>query len=161
MQKLRTCLWFDGQAEEAAGFYTSLFPDSKILDVSRAGEAGPGARGTAIMVRFQLYGQEFLALNGNARFHFSEAVSLAVDCADQAEVDRLWARLTEGGEESMCGWLKDRYGLSWQIVPRALPELLQHPDPAVAARVMNAMLQMRRIDVARLREAAAEPAVAR
>ncbi|HSJ14843.1 MAG TPA: VOC family protein [Longimicrobiales bacterium] len=152
MQKITTCLWFDGQAEDAATFYGSIFPDSKILSVARNHD------GSALMVKFQLHGQEFLGLNGGPQFSFTEAMSLVVDCEDQAEVDTLWARLTEGGEESMCGWLKDRYGVSWQIVPRALPELLQHPDPATATRVMNAMLQMRKIDVARLREAAEQRA---
>src|SRR5690606_22126932 len=118
MQKIVTYLWFDQQAEEAAEFYTSLLPDSKILEVSRYGDAGPGPKGQAMMVKFQLAGQEYLALNGGPQFRFNEAISLLVNCDSQEEVDRLWQRLTEnGGEESMCGWLKDRYGLSWQIIP--------------------------------------------
>jgi predicted 3-demethylubiquinone-9 3-methyltransferase (glyoxalase superfamily) len=149
VQKITPCLWFDGQAEEAAHYYASIFPDAKTLSVFR------GPDGKAIMVRFALAGDEFLALNGGPRFKFTEAVSLTVDCTDQAEVDRLWARLTDGGEASMCGWLKDRYGLSWQIVPRRLPELLQDPDPERAGRVVNAMMQMRKIDVAALESAAA------
>ncbi|MFP8940067.1 VOC family protein [Streptomyces fenghuangensis] len=153
-QKIATCLWFDGRAEEAARYYTSLFPDSRITDVQHYGEAGPGEPGSVMTVTFELAGREFIALNGGPEFTFSEAISLSVDCADQAEVDELWARLTDGGEESVCGWLKDRYGLSWQIVPRELTELLSHPDPAVSQQVMKAMLGMRKIDVQALREAA-------
>ncbi|MDG9703910.1 VOC family protein [Streptomyces sp. DH37] len=153
-QKITTNLWFDGRAEEAARYYTSLFPDSRITDVQHFGEAGPGEPGSVMTVTFELAGQEFIAINGGPEFGFTEAVSLSVDCADQAEVDELWARLTDGGEESQCGWLKDRYGLSWQIVPRELPELLAHPDPAVSQQVMKAMLGMRKIDVQALREAA-------
>ncbi|WP_101258118.1 VOC family protein [Streptomyces barkulensis] len=153
-QKIATCLWFDGRAEEAARYYTSLFPDSRITDVQYYGEAGPGEPGSVMTVTFELAGREFIALNGGPEFTFSEAISLSVDCADQAEVDELWARLTDGGEESVCGWLKDRYGLSWQIVPRELPELLGHPDPAVSQQVMKAMLGMRKIDIQALREAA-------
>ncbi|MCG3041168.1 VOC family protein [Streptomyces sp. S1A] len=153
-QKIATCLWFDGRAEEAARYYTSLFPDSRITDVQYYGEAGPGEPGSVMTVTFELAGREFIALNGGPEFTFSEAISLSVDCADQAEVDELWARLTDGGEESVCGWLKDRYGLSWQIVPRELTELLSHPDPAVSQQVMKAMLGMRKIDVQALREAA-------
>ncbi|MBN3930000.1 VOC family protein [Streptomyces verrucosisporus] len=153
-QKIATCLWFDGRAEEAARYYTSLFPDSRITDVQHYGEAGPGEPGSVMTVTFELAGREFIALNGGPEFTFSEAISLSVDCADQAEVDELWARLTDGGEESVCGWLKDRYGLSWQIVPRELPELLGHPDPTVSQQVMKAMLGMRKIDVQALREAA-------
>ncbi|SFK97858.1 VOC family protein [Streptomyces pini] len=153
-QKIATCLWFDGRAEEAARYYTSLFPDSRITDVQHYGEAGPGEPGSVMTVTFELAGREFIALNGGPEFTFSEAISLSVDCADQAEVDELWAGLTDGGEESVCGWLKDRYGLSWQIVPRELPELLSHPDPTVSQQVMKAMLGMRKIDVQALREAA-------
>ncbi|GAA3650545.1 VOC family protein [Streptomyces chitinivorans] len=153
-QKIATCLWFDGRAEEAARYYTSLFPDSRITDVQYYGEAGPGEPGSVMTVTFELAGREFIALNGGPEFTFSEAISLSVDCADQAEVDELWTRLTDGGEESVCGWLKDRYGLSWQIVPRELTELLSHPDPAVSQQVMKAMLGMRKIDVQALREAA-------
>ncbi|MGY1456289.1 VOC family protein [Streptomyces sp. SS8] len=153
-QKIAACLWFDGRAEEAARYYTSLFPDSRITDVQYYGEAGPGEPGSVMTVTFELAGREFIGLNGGPEFTFSEAISLSVDCADQAEVDELWARLTDGGEESVCGWLKDRYGLSWQIVPRELPELLSHPDPAVSQQVMKAMLGMKKIDVQALREAA-------
>ncbi|MEV0350066.1 VOC family protein [Nonomuraea sp. NPDC050680] len=154
MQKITTYLWFDNQAEEAAEFYTSLFEDSRILEVQRYGDAGPGPAGTAMMVSFELAGQRFLALNGGPEFTFTEAISLYVDCASQEEVDQLWAKLTEGGAESQCGWLKDRWGLSWQIVPKALPELLGNPDPAKAQQVMKAMLGMRKIDIKALEEAA-------
>jgi predicted 3-demethylubiquinone-9 3-methyltransferase (glyoxalase superfamily) len=154
MQKITTYLWFDNQAEEAAEFYTSIFEDSRILEVNRYGDAGPGPAGTAMMVTFELAGQRFLALNGGPQFTFTEAISLHVDCASQEEVDELWAKLTDGGEESQCGWLKDRWGLSWQIIPRALPELLSNPDPAKAQQVMKAMLGMRKIDVSALEEAA-------
>jgi predicted 3-demethylubiquinone-9 3-methyltransferase (glyoxalase superfamily) len=152
-QKIKPCLWFDTQAEQAANFYVSIFDDSKILNMSRYGEVGPGEPGTVLTVTFQLGGQEFMALNGGPMFQFSEAISLYVDCEDQAEVDELWARLTDGGEESMCGWLKDRYGLSWQIVPRALGEMMQDEDPARAQRVMAALLQMKKIDLADLQRA--------
>ncbi|MEU7745762.1 VOC family protein [Nonomuraea sp. NPDC049158] len=154
MQKITTYLWFDNQAEEAAEFYTSLFEDSRILEVRRYGDAGPGPAGTAMMVSFELAGQRFLALNGGPQFTFTEAISLYVDCASQEEVDELWAKLTEGGAESQCGWLKDRWGLSWQIIPTALPELLGNPDPAKAQQVMKAMLGMRKIDINALEEAA-------
>jgi predicted 3-demethylubiquinone-9 3-methyltransferase (glyoxalase superfamily) len=154
MQKITTCLWFDDQAEEAAEFYTSLFPDSRIVQVSRYGQAGPGRAGTAMMVKFELAGQEFLALNGGPQFRFTEAISLFVDCASQQEVDELWAKLTDGGEESQCGWLKDRYGLSWQIIPTELPALLTDADPGRAQRAMQAMLGMRKIDIAGLQRAA-------
>lgn len=155
MQKITTYLWFDNQAEEAAEFYTSIFDDSRVLDVQRYGEAGPGPAGQAMVVSFELAGQRFLALNGGPEFTFTEAISLYVDCVTQEEVDELWTKLTEGGgEESQCGWLKDRYGLSWQIVPRALQELMSVPDPAAAQRVMKAMLSMRKIDIRGLEEAA-------
>ncbi|SDK68459.1 VOC family protein [Streptomyces indicus] len=154
-QKIITFLWFDTQAEEAAEFYTSLFPDSKITEVQRYGEAGPGTPGTAMVVGFQLAGQQFTALNGGPQFTFTEAVSLYVECEDQAEVDELWEKLTaDGGQESQCGWLKDRWGLSWQIIPKELPRLLSDPDPERAGRAMQAMLGMRKIDVAALRSAA-------
>ncbi|MFC4121949.1 VOC family protein [Nonomuraea zeae] len=154
MQKITTYLWFDNQAEEAAAFYTSLFEDSRLLEVQRYGDAGPGPAGTAMMVAFELAGQRFIALNGGPEFKFTEAISLFVDCGSQEEVDELWAKLTEGGEESRCGWLKDRWGLSWQIVPRVLPELLSSPDPEKAQRVMRAMLGMRKIDIKALEDAA-------
>src|SRR4051794_26808412 len=155
MQKITTFLWFDNQAEEAAALYTSLFPNSRITDVSRYGDAGPGAPGSVMTVTFELAGQQFTALNGGPRFPFTEAISLSVDCASQEEVDELWDKLTaDGGEESQCGWLKDRYGLSWQIVPRRLSELLTDPDPARANRAMQAMLGMRKLDVKALEDAA-------
>ncbi|MER7505035.1 VOC family protein [Nonomuraea pusilla] len=155
MQKITTFLWFDDQAEEAAEFYTSLFADSRVVDVQRYGEAGPGPEGTAMLVTFELAGQRFLALNGGPHFRFTEAVSLYVDCESQEEVDELWARLTEGGgEESQCGWLKDRYGLSWQIVPRVLGELMSDPDRARAGRVTQAMLGMKKIEIQGLLDAA-------
>lgn len=156
MQKIVTYLWFDNQAEEAAHFYTSLFADSKVTEVSRYGEAGPGPAGTVMVVTFQLAGQEFIALNGGPQFKFNEAVSLYVNCQTQQEVDELWGKLTaDGGQEQPCGWLKDKYGLSWQIIPTALPELLNDPDPAKAKRVMEAMFQMTKIDIATLEAARA------
>ncbi|MER7363445.1 VOC family protein [Nonomuraea wenchangensis] len=149
-QKITTFLWFDNQAEEAAAFYTSLFADSRIVRVQRDGEAG-----AAMLVEFELAGQRLLALNGGPHFTFNEAVSLYVNCETQEEVDELWARLTaDGGEESQCGWLKDRWGLSWQIVPTRLPELISDPDPGRAERAMKAMLGMRKIDIRALEEAA-------
>lgn len=153
MQKITTFLWFDGQAEEAAEFYTSLFDDSKVLDVQRYGEGGPYPAGTAMVVTFELAGQKFSALNGGPQFAFTEAISLYVDCADQDEVDELWEKLTDGGEESQCGWLKDRYGLSWQIIPAALPRLVGGPDPAGAQRALQAMLGMRKIDIQAMEDA--------
>ncbi|GAB3660390.1 VOC family protein [Actinocorallia lasiicapitis] len=154
MQKITTFLWFDGKAEEAAEFYTTLFDDSKILDVQPWADGGPYPSGTAMVVEFQLAGQRYQALNGGSNFTFNEAISLLVDCDDQAEVDRLWDALTaDGGEESQCGWLKDRYGLSWQIVPRALQSCLAGPDREGAARAMQAMLGMRKLDVAALEAA--------
>ncbi len=161
MQKVKTFLWFDDQAEEAANFYVSVFSgrpgatpgSSKILGVSRFGDAGPGLPGSVMTVSFQLEGQEFVALNGGPQFAFTEAISLYVDCASQDEVDDLWTKLTDGGEESMCGWLKDRYGLSWQIVPTALMELMSDPDPVKSQAVVKAMLEMRKIDVAGLQRA--------
>ena len=153
MQKITPFLWFDHQAEEAANFYVSIFKNSKILGVSRYGEAGPGSAGTVLTVTFELDGQEFTALNGGPHFTFTEAISLFVNCETQQEVDELWAKLTAGGAESMCGWLKDKYGLSWQIVPRVLLELMQDKDPVKARRVTEAMLQMRKIDIAKLQQA--------
>ncbi len=149
------CLWFDTQGEEAAAFYTSVFPNSRVLEVSRYGEAGPRPAGTVMTVSFELDGQRFLALNGGPEFTFSEAISLAVECADQAEVDHYWSRLSEGGEEGPCGWLKDRYGVSWQVVPRRLSGLITASDPATGQRVMAAMLRMRKIEIAGLEAAAA------
>ena len=153
MPKITPFLWFDNQAEEAANFYVSLFKNSKVTGVSRYGEAGPGPKGTAMTVTFQLEGQEFTALNGGPIFHFTEAISFFVDCKTQEEVDSLWDKLTDGGEPGQCGWLKDRFGLSWQIVPAALGELMSGPDPAKSKRVMEAMLKMRKIDISELRRA--------
>lgn len=155
MSKISPCLWFDGQAEEAAKFYTSILPDSRIEKVQRAPADTPsGPEGSVLTVDFTLAGQQFIGLNGGPDFSFSEAISFSIDCADQEEVDRLWDALVEGGgEHSVCGWLKDRYGVSWQVIPRQLPELLGGPDPEGAARAMKAMLEMTKIDVAKLREA--------
>jgi predicted 3-demethylubiquinone-9 3-methyltransferase (glyoxalase superfamily) len=153
MPKITPFLWFDTQAEEAAEFYVSIFPDSRVLEVARYGEAGPGPAGSAMTVRFELDGQEFLALNGGPEFRFTEAVSFLVSCASQEEVDWYWERLSEGGEERVCGWLRDRYGLSWQVVPAILSELLTDPDREKADRVMQAMLRMTKIDIAGLQEA--------
>ncbi len=154
MSGITPCLWFDTDGEEAANFYTSLFPNSTILNVSRYGEGGPRAAGTVMTVSFELDGLEFLALNGGPNYAFSEAVSFMVSCADQDEVDRYWDALSEGGEEGPCGWLKDRFGLSWQIVPNALPRLLGDPDPAKAQRVMQAMMGMKKIVIEELEQAA-------
>ncbi|MET4646417.1 VOC family protein [Streptomyces sp. NBC_01724] len=148
MQKIKTFLWFDNQAEEAANHYVSIFGgDSKVLGVTHYTEASPGEPGAVMTVEFRLAGQEYVALNGGPQFPFTEAISLSVDCESQAEVDELWAKLTDGGEESQCGWLKDRYGLSWQIVPRGLSEALSDPDPAKADRAMKAMLGMKKLDI--------------
>ena len=153
MQKITPCLWFDTQAEEAAAFYTSVFPDSRIGEVSRYGSAGPRPEGMVMTVSFELAGEELIALNGGPDFTFNEAISLQVSCETQEEVDDYWARLTEGGEPGPCGWLKDRFGLSWQIIPTALPRLLADPDPQTSQRVMAAMLQMGKIDIAGLERA--------
>jgi predicted 3-demethylubiquinone-9 3-methyltransferase (glyoxalase superfamily) len=153
-QKIVTNLWFDTEAEEAAGFYTSLFKDSRIVTVTRYSEVGPGEPGTVMTVEFELAGQRFVGINGGPQFPFTEAVSLQIDCEDQAEVDYFWERLTDGGEESQCGWLKDRYGLSWQVVPAGMEQVLNDPDPERGKRAMQAMLGMRKIDVAALRAAA-------
>jgi predicted 3-demethylubiquinone-9 3-methyltransferase (glyoxalase superfamily) len=156
-QKITTYLWFDGQAEEAANFYTSIFKNSKILDMARFGDGGPGPKGAVMTVRFQLEGQEFVALNGGPHFKFTEAISLLVDCADQKEVDELWKKLVAGGQESQCGWLKDKFGLSWQVIPSVLIKMLQDPAPEKARRVMEAMLQMKKIDIAALEKAYRKP----
>ncbi len=152
MSKIAPCLWFDGEAEEAARFYVSLLPDSRIDRVQKnVADSPAGKVGTVLMVEFTLAGQRFMALNGGTRFPCTHAVSFHVDCADQAEVDRLWDALGAGGAPEQCGWLKDRYGVPWQIVPRALPEMLADPDPAKAQRVMQAMLGMVKLDIAGLR----------
>lgn len=153
MPKINPFLWFDTQAEEAANFYVSIFNNSKIVNIHRYGQAGPGPKGGAMSVVFQLDGREFIALNGGPVFKFTEAISLFVHCKTQEEVDTYWARLLEGGEESRCGWLKDKYGLSWQIIPTLLSEMLSDADPKKAKRVMEAMLKMKKIDVAELKRA--------
>jgi predicted 3-demethylubiquinone-9 3-methyltransferase (glyoxalase superfamily) len=156
MQKITACLWFDGDAEEAANFYVSLFPDSHIDKVMRSPADTPsGPEGSVLTVEFTLAGQKFTGLNGGPDFRFNEAVSFQVECADQAEVDRLWEALSADPSAEVCGWVKDRFGLSWQIIPRALPELLGDPDPDRARRAMEAMLKMKKIDVAELERAAA------
>ena len=154
MYKITPFLWFDTQAEEAAKLYVSIFPKSKILKTARYGDAGPGPKGSVMTVEFELAGQRMIALNGGPVFKFTEAISLVVDCKDQKEVDHYWTKLSQGGQESMCGWLKDRYGLSWQITPTILVKLLSGPDPKKAKRVMEAMLKMRKIDIAVLKAAA-------
>ncbi len=153
MQRISPFLWFDHQAEEAARFYVSVFPGSKIVKVTRYGEAGPGPKGSVMTVVFELDGQEFIALNGGPQFKFTEAISFSVGCETQEEVDRYWKKLYDGGEEGPCGWLKDRYGRSWQINPIILGELLADPDPAKAKRVMEAMLKMKKIDIQGLKTA--------
>ena len=152
-EKITTCLWFDTQAEEAAEYYVSIFDEGKILDVSRYGDGGPGPAGQAITVRFQIGGRTFTALNGGPAFTFNEAVSFVIDCASQEEVDRYWSALTDGGQESQCGWLKDRYGVSWQVVPSVLGQLIGGPDADGAQRAMQAMLAMRKLDIAALQKA--------
>jgi predicted 3-demethylubiquinone-9 3-methyltransferase (glyoxalase superfamily) len=153
VQKITPFLWFDDQAEEAMTFYTSIFENSKVVNVSRYGEAGPGRAGTVMTATFELAGQQFIALNGGPQFKFTEAISLFVNCETQEEVDELWEKLSEGGEKGPCGWLKDRYGLSWQIVPSALGKLLGDEDPEKAGRVMQAMLKMSKLDIAALQQA--------
>ena len=153
MKKITPFLWFDNNVEEAIKFYTSIFKNSKILNVNRLPEGAPGIEGNVITASFELEGQEFMALNGGPQYHFTEAISLYVDCENQQEVDTLWNKLSEGGETSQCGWLKDKFGLSWQIIPRALGQLMGDPDPVKAGRVMQAMLQMTKLDVAKLQQA--------
>ncbi len=153
MQKISPFLWFDTQAEAAAKLYVSVFKNSRIVEVTRYGEAGPGPEGSVMTVSFQLDGQDFIALNGGPHFKFTEAISFSVDCKTQAEVDEFWDKLSEGGEQGPCGWLKDKYGLSWQINPTVLGELLNDPDPAKSKRVMEAMLKMKKIDIAGLKKA--------
>ena len=158
MPRITPNLWFDTEGEEAAEFYCSVFPNSKITNVTHYGEAGPREAGMVLTVDFVLDGQEYTAINGGPDFNFDEAISLLINCADQDEVDYYWSKLSEGGEEGPCGWLKDRYGLSWQVVPKRLPELLGDPDRERSQRVMAAMLQMGKIDIAALEEAAADGA---
>ena len=155
MQKIMPCLWYDGQAEQAAQFYVSLFPDSRIENVARSPADTPsGPAGMVLTVEFTLAGSRFLAMNGGPLFPFTEAVSFQIACEDQAEVDRLWSALSEGGSEGPCGWLEDRWGLSWQVVPTRLLELLEDPDPDRARRAMQAMLEMGKLDIAELERAA-------
>ncbi|MGH9512916.1 MAG: VOC family protein [Terriglobales bacterium] len=153
MHKITPFLWFDSQAEEAANFYTSIFKNSKVGKISRYGDAGPGPKGTVMSATFQLEGQDFYALNGGPHFKFTEAISFFVDCKTQEEVDELWEKLSAGGQESQCGWLKDKYGLSWQIIPAVLIEMLRDKDPQKSQRVMKAMLQMKKIDIKKLEDA--------
>jgi len=153
-QRITTNLWFDTEAEEAASFYTSVFENSRVLEISRYTDAGPRPAGTVMVVSFELDGQRFVAINGGPEFKFSEAVSLQVNCETQAEVDYYWERLTEGGAESQCGWLKDRYGLSWQVTPAGMDELFSGADPERAKRAMTAMREMKKLDIDALREAA-------
>jgi predicted 3-demethylubiquinone-9 3-methyltransferase (glyoxalase superfamily) len=153
MQKITPFLWFDNNAEEAMKFYTSIFKNSKIGKVARYGDAGPGPKGTVMTASFEIAGQEFIALNGGPQFKFTEAVSFVVNCENQQEVDEFWEKLSAGGKKSQCGWLKDKFGLSWQIVPTILGKLMGDPDPAKSARVMTAMLKMQKLDIATLKRA--------
>jgi len=154
MQKITPFLWFDDKAEQAATFYTSIFKNSKIGKVARYGEAGPGPKGSVMTVEFQLEGQKFIALNGGPHFRFNEAISFVVNCQTQAEVDKYWKQLSAGGKKVQCGWLKDKYGLSWQIVPTVLGELMSDKDSAKSQRVMRAMLKMVKLDLKKLKQAA-------
>jgi len=154
MQKITPFLWFDNNAEEAMKFYTSIFKNSKIVNVSRYGEAGPGPKGTVMVGTFQIEGQEFMALNGGPQFKFTEAISFTVNCETQQEVDDYWEKLSKGGAKSRCGWLKDKFGLSWQIVPTILGKLMQDKDPKKSKKVMEAMLKMDKLDIKTLKQAA-------
>jgi predicted 3-demethylubiquinone-9 3-methyltransferase (glyoxalase superfamily) len=153
MPTISPFLWFDHHAEQAANFYVSIFKNSRVVTVTRYGEAGPGPQGSVMTVAFELDGQPFVALNGGPRFRFSEAISFSVDCETQQEVDEYWRKLSAGGEEGPCGWLKDQFGLSWQVNPSILGKMLNDPDPVKARRVMEAMLQMKKIDIAGLQRA--------
>ena len=153
MQKITPFLWFDNQAEEAMNFYVSIFKNSKIGGVTRNGDAGPGPKGTVMSATFQLEGQEFFALNGGPHFKFTPVISMFVDCKTQQEVDELWEKLSAGGSKQQCGWLQDKFGLSWQIIPSALGELMNDPDPVKAGRVMQAMMKMTKIDIEGLKRA--------
>ena len=153
MQKITPCLWFDGKADEAAKFYTSIFKGSKIVSMTRYGEEGPGPKGTVMTVMFKLDGQEFMALNGGPQFKFTEAISFIVNCETQKEVDEFWEKLSKGGQKIQCGWLKDKYGVSWQVVPTVLGLMMQDKDPKKSERVMKALLQMVKLDIAALKRA--------
>ena len=153
MQKITPFLWFDGKAEEAANFYVSIFKNSRIVNITRYGEAGPGPKGSVMTVVFELDGEQFIALNGGPQFKFTEAISFSVNCKTQGEVDEFWEKLSQGGEEGPCGWLKDKYGLSWQINPTILGEMLQDSNPEKSKRVMEAMLKMKKIDIHGLQRA--------
>ena len=153
MQKITTFLTFNDQAQEAIDFYTSIFKDSKILNATRYGDAGPGPKGTLMTATFRLAGQEFMALNGGPSFRFAQGISLFVNCETQAEIDELWERLSEGGQKGPCGWLTDKFGVSWQIVPSILGQLLHDKDAEKSKRVMNAMLQMKKLDIQKLKQA--------
>jgi predicted 3-demethylubiquinone-9 3-methyltransferase (glyoxalase superfamily) len=153
MQKITPFLWFDGKAEEAMNFYTSIFPNSKVVSVTRYGEAGPGPNDTVISGTFDLDGQRFYALNGGPQFLFTPAISFFINCESQPEVDELWTRLSEGGSEQPCGWVTDRFGVSWQVIPSVLGRMLQDKNPGKSQRVMQAMLQMHKIDIQRLQQA--------
>jgi predicted 3-demethylubiquinone-9 3-methyltransferase (glyoxalase superfamily) len=154
MKGITVFLWFDGQAEEAANFYTSLFPNSSVTDIAYYNQAGPGEPGNVMTVAFELDGRKFVGLNGGPEFKFNEAISFAINCETQEEVDDYWQRLGEGGEHGSCGWLKDKYGVSWQVVPTALPELLTQSDPEAAQRVLATMLKMSKLEIEPLRRAA-------
>jgi len=153
MQNITPFLWFDGKAEEAMNFYVSIFKNSRVLGVTRYGEAGPGPKGSVMTASFELDGQRFVALNGGPKFTFSPAISFVIDCQTQQQVDELWEKLSAGGRKDRCGWLTDKYGLSWQVVPTILPEMLQDKNAAKSQRVMKAMLQMDKLDIAALKQA--------
>jgi predicted 3-demethylubiquinone-9 3-methyltransferase (glyoxalase superfamily) len=153
MKKITPFLWFDNQAEEAMNLYVSIFKNSKVLSLTRYGEGGPGPKGTVMTATFELDGQEFIALNGGPQFKFTEAISFSVNCETQEEVDEMWEKLSEGGEKGRCGWLKDKFGLSWQVNPRILGEMLQDKDPEKAKRVVQAMLQMDKFEIKTLKQA--------
>jgi predicted 3-demethylubiquinone-9 3-methyltransferase (glyoxalase superfamily) len=153
MQRITPFLWFDNQAEDAVNFYVSIFKNSRVKQISRYGEAGPGPKGTVMTASFELQGQQFIALNGGPQFKFSPAISFVVNCETQQEVDDYWARLSEGGRTDQCGWLTDKYGLSWQIVPAILGELMSSKDPEKSGRVMKALLQMKKLDIEGLKRA--------
>ncbi|HEX6229252.1 MAG TPA: VOC family protein [Solirubrobacterales bacterium] len=160
MRQITPMLWFDDQAEQAVDFYGSVFDDVKVTEIARYGEAGPGEEGSVMTVAFELEGEPFVALNGGPHFEFTEAISFVVGCENQAEIDHFWEKLSEGGEEGQCGWLKDRFGLSWQIVPSRMGELMSDPDPERARRTTEAMLKMKKLDIAELERAREGEAVA-